>query len=74
MSNMSYCRFENTYNDLSDCAGALQEPDEGKLSDSERRARRHLIEMCMEIVENFGDMTDDDLDKMAPRYEEEEVA
>ena len=25
MSNMSYCRFENTSNDLEDCVGAMAE-------------------------------------------------
>jgi hypothetical protein len=26
MPNMSYCRFENTYNDLRDCMSALLSP------------------------------------------------
>lgn len=27
MTNMSYCRFRNTEDDLDDCIGALQEAD-----------------------------------------------
>lgn len=47
MSNMSYCRFQNTANDLSDCYDSLFDED---LSDDEKRARRRLIQTCREIV------------------------
>ncbi len=34
MSNMSYCRFENTSNDMQDCWNALQEAEaEGNLQE-----------------------------------------
>ena len=47
MSNMSYCRFENTYADLEDC----YENWEGDLSDSELEARNEMYELCKKIVE-----------------------
>ncbi len=48
MSNMSYCRFQNTLNDLWDCKDHLDED----LSDDEERARKRLIELCREIALN----------------------
>jgi len=49
MANMSYCRFENTYNDLIDCIENLN-----KVADNERdeRYRRRLIELMIETVES----------------------
>ncbi len=52
MSNMSYCRFENTLADLKDCADAL---DEGRtLSDSEQAAFEEMVEVCTMISKNFA--------------------
>jgi hypothetical protein len=49
MANMSYCRFENTYNDLIDCIENLN-----KVAGSERdeRYRKRLIELMIETVES----------------------
>jgi hypothetical protein len=49
--NMSYCRFQNTLKDLTDCYDNLDDTD---LSEEEARARYQLIELCIEIVENYG--------------------
>ena len=62
MGNMSYCMFENTSGDLSECAEALQEGKE--LSESEGRAKERIIDMCCDIAEEFGhiigrDMSED---------------
>lgn len=60
MANMGYCRFENTANDLSDCADALEDgatPD--SLSEHEARACRTLIRLCVRITDRFGDLADD---------------
>ena len=43
MSNMSYCRFQNTVNDLDDCADNMS--DRADLSDEEARARKRLIKI-----------------------------
>ena len=51
MSNMSYCRFENTYNDLRDCAEALA--DIGDLSEIETKYKNKLLDLCKELSENF---------------------
>jgi hypothetical protein len=55
MSNMSYCRFENTLGDLEDCFDHIQDDD---LSSTEERCRKALIELCKEIAEQHGDMYD----------------
>jgi hypothetical protein len=63
MSNMSYCRFENTNNDLRDCINALQEAidesvdiaefEKSLSSDYERRGFQSLVESCREFLEAY---------------------
>lgn len=57
MSNMSYCKFQNTLPDLRDCADALfdSDGDLSDLSEEEQHAARALIRLCCEIAEGFGD-------------------
>lgn len=53
MSNMSYCRFQNTLNDLRDCEEALQELVDGDaegLSQYELPAAEELAACCIRIV------------------------
>ena len=56
MTNMSHCRFENTYNDLLDCKEQLEllfwhNPQRTPMSsEQERAARRLLIGLCFDIV------------------------
>lgn len=56
MSNMSYCRFQNTLPDLRDCYDALHE-DKGweGLSYEEMRSCESLIGLCVDIAADFGD-------------------
>jgi len=49
MSNMSYCRFENTYNDLIDCIENLNKPSE---NGRDERYRELLIRLIIETVES----------------------
>ena len=51
MSNMSYCRFENTLRDLRDCFDAMNEEDIDELSQYEAEAKDTLIELCRTIIE-----------------------
>ena len=53
MSNMSYCRFENTLADLQDCYNALENEEMDKLSPSEKIAKNKLIKLCFDIAEEF---------------------
>jgi len=70
MSNMSYCRFENTANALQDCVDAIDTmlQNNGKneygetLSEYEQRGFEDLIEICNayagmaeECLDNFGE-------------------
>lgn len=57
MSNMSYCRFQNTYGDVAECLDALEQ---GKgLSTDEYHAARSMflafLRFCVdtEIIEDF---------------------
>jgi len=71
MSNMSYCRFQNTLEDLNDCYETLRGSDDyfqsiDDLSSDERSAMRELIRLCKEIDEmdrnheHVFSVTDDD--------------
>lgn len=53
-NNMSYCRFRNTLTDLRDCQESLENED--KLSPEEQKARDKLIKLCINIVDNYGDL------------------
>lgn len=46
MSNMSYCRFQNTLEDLRDCFEHIDDD----LSPDECRARQSLIRVCRKLV------------------------
>lgn len=49
MSNMSYCRFRNTLNDLLDCEDALEAFVSEDLSEEEEVAKWRLIKTCTRI-------------------------
>ena len=51
MPNMSYCRFENTAQDLQDCLYALEEGETTELSRFELRGLRNLLRLCEEFIE-----------------------
>lgn len=52
MSNMSYCRFENTHRDLGECMEALEEmlAGDSELSARELSYAKRLVERCQAIV------------------------
>jgi hypothetical protein len=53
MSNMSYCRFENTLRDLKDCYRNMANPE----SEDEKTFRKLLVELCKKIADNYyGDV------------------
>lgn len=66
MSNMSYCRFQNTDGDLGDCQDALEEIVNGesrdRLSDRELEAAQSLFRRCLDIVTLVVEAADLDLD------------
>lgn len=49
MSNMSYCRFQNTLEDLMDC----QEYFDKRLSGDEMYARRKMLRICKQIAKEY---------------------
>lgn len=48
MSNMSYCRFQNTLGDMQECLDSVVEQEE--LSADEEAARDELIQTCRDFV------------------------
>ena len=49
MANMSYCRFENTYNDLIDC---IENMDYEAGNERDELYRKRLIELMIDTVES----------------------
>lgn len=47
---MSYCRFENTVNDMQDCIYAIEEGNTSELSSSEVRALEEFLDLAREIT------------------------
>lgn len=61
MSNMSYCRFQNTLNDLHDCADFFEHKN---LSADEHNARSQMIRVMIDIFDELGVYIDEnDIDE-----------
>ena len=45
MANMSYCRFENTYNDMVDCYNAMMEMSTERYNQMREEEQFYLWEM-----------------------------
>lgn len=54
MGNMSYCRFENTMDDLQDCIRNIYREAENS---RDEQSRQRMIELFKEVAEDFeGDI------------------
>jgi hypothetical protein len=71
MSNMSYCRFENTSGDLQDCINAVGEMIEGgyDLDEYEQRAFQRLIKQAAELLELVGDSVGMEVEELCHKIE-----
>ena len=47
---MSYCRFENTANDLEDCLEAIMDYEFDEMSDREADGLKKLLSLAQEIT------------------------
>ncbi|WP_394540163.1 hypothetical protein PRJ39_06250 [Lysobacter enzymogenes] len=69
MSNMSYCKFQNTLIDLIDCRNTIEEMVTGDedevftLSHDEARAAENLAEQCFDILTLLCEHAGIDLDQ-----------
>ena len=52
MSNMSYCRFENTTSDMEDCVEQLREKTLDDLNEYEIASLGSFLSLAKEIVDN----------------------
>tara|TARA_R110002073_G_scaffold325110_1_gene503763 strand:- start:112 stop:330 length:219 start_codon:yes stop_codon:yes gene_type:complete len=71
MSNMSYCRFQNTRLDLQDCIDAINGGEINDLSRDEQQAFIDLIMKCKEVAENFEDYNDYELGDFIKEQQEQ---
>lgn len=61
MPNMSYCRFENTNNDLKDCFNALMEDGLQTLgSQYEKDAAENLFYIAKKFVKLYNDLKNEE--------------
>ena len=75
MGNMSYCRFENTSNDLMDCMEALEGLDSEQvyeMSTYEREGLLELVRLSNEISNQFSLADIEELIDEAEQLEGEE--
>lgn len=66
MATMSYCRFENTANDIADCIDALEENNwdleymmENASSPYEKRAMKRFVELCKDVADGFEELEEE---------------
>lgn len=60
MSNMSYCRFQNTLGDYEECLGVLQRGEFPRVSKDEQRAAENLYKASKEYIEAYEDYLEED--------------
>ena len=56
MANMSYCRFENTFNDLIDCFDNIHEEAENM---RDERARKQMIQYLKERIDFIEELAEE---------------
>ena len=56
MSNMSYCRFENTSDDLQDCLNAIYNGETDDLNEYEQRGLKQILKISKLIVQMEDDI------------------
>ena len=66
--NMSYCRFENTFNDLIDCFDNIWEEAE---NERDERSRKRMIQFLKERIDEIEDLNEE-LDKPRMFIDDEE--
>ncbi len=60
MSNMSYCRFENTYHDLQDCYENINRKASNERDERYRLRLKELVKEMSEIVDDEDEDDDED--------------
>lgn len=61
MTNMSYCRFENTYHDLKDCVDAMMEAesiDDLDMNKIDTDYFHDMVRMCERYINIYHDLND----------------
>jgi hypothetical protein len=64
---MSYCRYENTYQDLRDCYISMRDRDNDRndeLSKSEQRYKDQLIVLCQQICDYVENDSNGEYDEL----------
>ncbi len=65
---MSYCRFENTLNDLYDCVNSMDKSNT-ELSKRELAAKSHLIRLCKRIADDFDESDLEEMEETLRKFD-----
>lgn len=57
MGNMSYCRFQNTIQDLHDCYENMDNLEDDAIE--EKASRKRLLKLCKDIIDEYWYLTDE---------------
>jgi hypothetical protein len=66
---MSYCRFENTSNDVWDCIDAIRDQRIGDMSDYEIQGFLEFVRGCKEVAEIYSHMSESELKEYINDYQ-----
>lgn len=68
MANMSYCRYQNTLNDLEDCINDMEEGSWEELSQEEHNAMTSILCRMIEFFDSHGVSVDhEELQRMGEK-------
>ena len=68
MANMSYCRMQNTAQDLRDCINAIEEGEYAdEISRNEQRSLAEIVELARQIIEDLEYEIEEILE-LTPQY------
>ena len=70
MANMSYCRFENTSKDLSDCIDAIRDGELGDMSERELDGFLEFVRGCKEVADIFSHMNEKEVEEYINEYQD----
>lgn len=71
MSNMSYCRFENTSFDVDDCLNAIYNDELSFSSEHELRGFLRFVKLCKKVTEEFDHLSEEELEDFINQQQED---
>jgi hypothetical protein len=67
---MSYCRFENTANDVEDCVDAIRDGELTDMSEKEKEGFLRFVYYCKEVADIYSRMSESELEEHIDDYQD----